>query len=178
MPIRVAIVEDDNLVRESLAVLIGGASGFQCVGAHASGEQALAGELVPRPNLARTYREVAEGGADLLYHGELGRRICRAVQEAGGWLTEADLVAFKPTWVTPLSIEYRGRTIQTVPPPSLGLQYLECLKILEAFDLVELRHNSTEYLHLLLETIKLASADRTRWSREEQPTIQALISAE
>src|SRR5262249_21178625 len=115
---------------------------------------------------------------DLLYHGELGRRICRAVKEAGGWLTEADLAAFTPTWVTPLAIEYRGRTIHTVPPPSLGLQYLECLKILEAYDLPELGHNSTEYLPRLSETIKLASADRTRWSREAGPTIQALMSAE
>src|SRR5436190_16097216 len=40
-PIRVAIVEDDDLVRESLAVLIGGAAGFACVGAYPSGEQAL-----------------------------------------------------------------------------------------------------------------------------------------
>jgi gamma-glutamyltranspeptidase/glutathione hydrolase len=143
-----------------------------------NGRPAVAGEIIPRPNLARTYREVVEGGADLLYTGELGRRICTAVQDAGGWLTEADLADFKPTWVTPLSIQYRGKTIQTVPPPSLGLQYLECLKILEAYDLNELGHNSTEYLHVLLETIKLASADRTRWSREAGPSIQALISAE
>ena len=142
------------------------------------GRPPAVGEVVPRPNLARTYREVVEGGADLLYRGDLGRRICRAVQEAGGWLTEADLADFAPAWVEPLAIEYRGRTIQTVPPPSLGLQYLECLKILEAFDLAELGHNSTEYLHLLLETIKLASADRTRWSREGAPTVQALISGE
>jgi len=41
MPIIVAIVEDDDLVRESLAVLVGGAPGFSCVGAYASGEEAL-----------------------------------------------------------------------------------------------------------------------------------------
>jgi gamma-glutamyltranspeptidase/glutathione hydrolase len=143
-----------------------------------NGRPAYPGEVVPRPRLARTYREVIEGGAETFYRGDLAKRICRATQEAGGWLTEADLAAFTTSWVEPLAIEYRGRTIRTVPPPSLGLQYLECLKILEAFDLAELGHNSTEYLHLLLETIKLASADRTRWSREGDGIVQALISAE
>ncbi|MCC7367768.1 MAG: gamma-glutamyltransferase [Chloroflexi bacterium] len=142
------------------------------------GRPPVNGEVVPRPNLARTYREVVEGGAETFYRGALAKRIATATQAAGGWLTEADFAAFAPKWVEPLSITYRGRTIQTLPPPSLGLQYLECLKILEAFDLPEIGHNSTEYLHLLLETIKLASADRTRWSREPNPVIQALISPE
>jgi gamma-glutamyltranspeptidase/glutathione hydrolase len=143
-----------------------------------SGRPPRAGEVVPRPNLARTYREVVEGGAETFYRGDLARRICRAVEGAGGWLTEADVAGFAPKWVEPLAVEYRGRTVRTLPPPSLGLQYLECLKILEPFELAELGHNSTEYLHLLLETIKLASADRTRWSREPAPIVQALISPE
>ena len=162
------------------------ASCASALGQHASsrgeylplGRPPVAGEIVPRPNLARTYREVVEGGAETFYKGDLARRICRATQEAGGWLTEDDFAGFAPKWVEPLAIEYRGRTIRTAPPQSLGLQYLECLKILEAFDLQELGHNSTEYLHLLLETIKLASADRTRWSREGDGIVQALISAE
>jgi gamma-glutamyltranspeptidase / glutathione hydrolase len=142
------------------------------------GRPARVGEIVPCPNLARTYREVVEGGADLLYRGDLGQRICRAVQEAGGWLTMDDFGDFAPKWVEPLAIQYRGRTVQTLPPASLGFQYLECMKILEAFDLSEIGHNSTEYLHLLLETIKLASADRTQWSRDGDATIQALVSEE
>ena len=142
------------------------------------GRPAVTGEIVPRPNLARTYQEVVEGGAETFYRGDLAKRICRAAQEAGGWLTEDDFAGFAPRWVEPLEIAYRGRTVRTLPPQSLGLQYLECLKILEAFALQDLGHNSTEYLHLLLETIKLASADRTRWSREGDGIVQALISAE
>ena len=64
------------------------------------------------------------------------------------------------------------------PPPSSGFQYLECLRILEAFDLAALGHNSADYLHLLLETIKLASADRTRYASAEPTTIAALLSRE
>ena len=71
-----------------------------------------------------------------------------------------DLADFQVQWVEPLAIEYRGNTVMTMPPECSGLQYLESMKILEAFDLAALGHNSAEYLHLLLEAIKLASADR------------------
>jgi len=142
------------------------------------GRPPVTGEVVPRPNLARTYREVVEDGAETFYRGDLMRRICDATQAAGGWLTPDDFAEFAPKWVEPLAIDYRGKTVRTLPPYSLGMQYLECLKILEAYDLTEIGHNSAEYLHLLLEAIKLASADRTRWSREGAPVIQALISAE
>ena len=125
----------------------------------------------PRParsSAARTWpgptAKSCEGGAESFYRGELACRICRApCEEAGGWLTEADLAAFTPKWVEPLAIDYRGRPrSRRCRRPRSGFQYLECLKILEAFDLAALGHNSAEYLHLLLETIKLASADRTR----------------
>ena len=47
MNIRVAIVEDDEQVRENLARLVGEAKGFECAATFSSGEQAL-GELPPR----------------------------------------------------------------------------------------------------------------------------------
>jgi len=51
MPIRVAIVEDDEVVRESLAVLIGGAEGFSCTGTYASGEKAVEGIPLDVPDV-------------------------------------------------------------------------------------------------------------------------------
>jgi gamma-glutamyltranspeptidase/glutathione hydrolase len=134
------------------------------------------GEVVRQENLARTYRELVEGGAEVFYRGDVGRRVVNAVQEAGGWLTEEDLAGFEARWVEPLAIEYRGRRFHTSPPPSIGFQYMESLKILEGYDLPALGHNSADYLHALLETIKLASADRTRYKREERPLIEALLS--
>ncbi|MCC6179410.1 MAG: gamma-glutamyltransferase [Chloroflexi bacterium] len=142
-----------------------------------NGRPPRAGAVLRRPRLAQTYREVVEGGAETFYRGALARRICRAVQEAGGWLTETDLAGFAPAWKAPLTVEYRGRTVRTTPFPSLGMQYLESLAILEGFDLAALGHNSTDYLHLLLETIKLASADRTRWARSGA-AVQGLLSPE
>jgi gamma-glutamyltranspeptidase / glutathione hydrolase len=140
-----------------------------------NGRPPTAGEVVPQTNLANTYRALVEGGAESFYRGDVGRRIVRAVREAGGWLTEADLAGFAPRWAEPLAVEYRGRRVHAPPFPSTGLQYLESLKILEGVDLPALGHNSAEYLHVLLETIKLASADRTRYARAGAPTIAALL---
>jgi gamma-glutamyltranspeptidase/glutathione hydrolase len=142
------------------------------------GRPPLEGEVVLQPNLARTYRALVEGGANAFYHGETGRRVVGAVQAAGGWLTEADLAAFMPTWHPPLVVEFHGYRVHMPPPPSLGFQTLETLSILAEADLEALGHNSAEYLHLLLEAIKLASADRTRHARDGLPTIKALLDPE
>ena len=136
------------------------------------------GEVVPQPNLAHTYRALVDGGADAFYKGEIGRRLVRAVQEAGGWLTEDDLQSFSATWHEPLRFSFRGYHVHIPPPPSLAFQTLETLNILSEIDLEHLGHNSAAYLHTLLEAIKLASADRTRYVRDGLPTIAALLDPE
>jgi gamma-glutamyltranspeptidase/glutathione hydrolase len=140
-----------------------------------SGRPPREGEVVPQPDLARTYRALAQGGGDAFYRGEVGHRLVSAVQAAGGWLTAADLAAFTPTWLEPLAVEFHGYRVHMPPPPSLGFQTLETLSILAEADLEALAHNSAEYLHLVLEAIKLASADRTQHVRDGRPTITALL---
>jgi gamma-glutamyltranspeptidase/glutathione hydrolase len=134
------------------------------------------GDLVPQPEMARSLRTVAEGGADVYYRGELGERITRAIQEAGGWLTTDDLADVQVRWLEPLAIQYRDSTVMTMPPECSGIQYLESMRILEAFDLAALGHNSAEYLHLLLETIKLASADRTAYTMDPSVLPASLLA--
>jgi gamma-glutamyltranspeptidase / glutathione hydrolase len=140
-----------------------------------AGRPPRAGERLRQPDLARSYRQLVDGGADALYRGDLGRRLVAAVQAAGGWLTESDLAAVQPTWLEPISVDYRGHRVHSLPLPSSGFQYLECLRILEPVDLPALGHNSADYLHLLLETIKLASADRTRHAGADAATIAGLL---
>ena len=59
------------------------------------------GKVMIYKELAATFRQVAEGGAEVFYRGPIARAIARAVGEAGGWLTEADLAAFRPEWREP-----------------------------------------------------------------------------
>jgi gamma-glutamyltranspeptidase/glutathione hydrolase len=134
------------------------------------------GKIVTYKELAGTFRQVAEGGAEVFYRGPIARAIARAVQEAGGWLDEADLAAFAPEWRAPLTIPYRAREIATVPPPFSAFQMLETLNIMEGFDLAGWGHNSPDYLHHLIEAIKLASADRLAYAYRPDPPIRGLVS--
>jgi gamma-glutamyltranspeptidase / glutathione hydrolase len=134
------------------------------------------GKIVTYKELAGTLRQVAEGGAEAFYRGPIARTIIRAVQEAGGWLAEEDLAAFRPEWREPLAIPYRGREVSSVPPPFSAFQMLETLNILEGFDLAGWGHNSPDYLHHLIEAIKLGSADRLAFAYSGAPPIAGLVS--
>jgi gamma-glutamyltranspeptidase / glutathione hydrolase len=127
----------------------------------------LPGGRLPRPGsvlvqkeLGGTLRQLAEGGGEAFYRGPLARAIARAVQERGGWLTEADLAGYAPTWGTPVAGRFRGHEVCVPPPPANALQALQTLHLLEGFDLRGFGHNSVDYLHHLIEAVKVASADR------------------
>ena len=96
-------------------------------------------------DLARTLREIGEGGVKAFHDGRVGRAITKAVQEAGGWLSDADLAACQPRWLTPLAGRFRDVELLVPPPPSSAWQILETLHILEDFDLKALEHNSAPY---------------------------------
>ena len=135
-----------------------------------------AGAVVTYKELAGTLRQVAEGGAEVFYRGPVATAIARAVQEAGGWLTEQDLAAFTPEWRQPATIHYRGHDVYTMPPPFSAFQMLETLNVLEGFDLRGWGHNSVEYLHHLIEAIKLGSADRLAYAYGDNAPIKGLLS--
>jgi gamma-glutamyltranspeptidase / glutathione hydrolase len=135
-----------------------------------------AGAVVTYKDLAATLRQVAEGGLDVFYRGPIARAIVRAVQEAGGWLAEDDLAAFEATWRQPVRITYRGADVYSMPPPFSAFQMLQTLNIMEGFDLRGWGHNSTEYLHHLIEAIKLASADRLAYAYGGATPIAGLLS--
>ncbi|HEY2992555.1 MAG TPA: gamma-glutamyltransferase [Methylomirabilota bacterium] len=134
------------------------------------------GAVVTYKELAGTFRQVAEGGAEVFYRGPIGKAIARAVQEAGGWLTEQDLAEFVPQWRQPATITYRGHEVYTMPPPFSAFQMLETLNILEGYDLRGWGHNSVDYLHHLIEAIKLGSADRLAYAYGDNPPIKGLLS--
>src|SRR5947199_5303452 len=68
-----------------------------------------------------------------------------------------------PTWETPISVNFKGYRVWELPPNNQGIATLEMLKMLEPYDLPALGHNSSAYLHLLIEAKKLAYADLARY---------------
>jgi gamma-glutamyltranspeptidase / glutathione hydrolase len=139
------------------------------------GEPPRAGGLLRQPNLARTLRRLAEGGMGEFYGGSLGREVVAAVRGAGGVLSDADLETFRVRWQQPLSVEFRGYQIFSPPPPCAGFQFLQTIKMLEDDDLVALGHSSADYLHLLLEAIKLAVSDRIAYTCRTDIDHRALL---
>ncbi len=148
------------------------AAGLFCPG----GEVPRPGTRLRHPALAETLRRLAATGPELLYRRELGKRLCEAVQAAGGWLTPEDLEAFEPVWTRPIASAFRGDEAVSVPPPAAGLQLLETLNILEGYDLVALGHNSTETLHRVIEAVKLTMADRIAYQSLDDPPVVGLLS--
>src|SRR5579872_3477482 len=122
------------------------------------------GAILKQPDLGRTLRRLADEGPDYFYRGELAQRIDRFLREEDGLITRDDLASYRPDWETPISVGYRGFTVKTCPPNNEGFQILQTLKLLEPFDLAGLGHNSTDYIHLVSEAVKLAIADRIRWA--------------
>jgi gamma-glutamyltranspeptidase/glutathione hydrolase len=142
------------------------------------GQAPLPGQVLRQPDLARTFRLVAEGGPEVFYRGEIAQRITRYLEEAGGLLSAADLQAFAPAWLDPIHITYRGYKIFVPPLPCQGIQYLLTLKILEGFEIGALGHNSAETLHLFLEAAKLSGADRIAYAAIPDPPLAGLLAPE
>ncbi|MDE0436242.1 MAG: gamma-glutamyltransferase, partial [Bryobacterales bacterium] len=139
------------------------------------------GEVFRNPGLARTYRQIAEGGRDAFYRGEIARRIVEHLDREGWPVSMDDLDRQRSDWVEPISTSYRQYELHELPPNGQGMAALEMLNILEGYDLRSLGHNSAAYLHLLLEAKKLAFADLDAWladpQRAELP-VETIISKE
>jgi gamma-glutamyltranspeptidase/glutathione hydrolase len=128
-----------------------------------------AGERAPRPgallvqeDLARTLRQLGEDGPELFYRGRVANAIARRLGDEG-FVTADDLAAHTGEWGDPLATTYRGSTVYETPPPTQGLTALIALNLLEGFPLARYPVHSPDHLHLLLEMVKLAYADRDRW---------------
>jgi gamma-glutamyltranspeptidase/glutathione hydrolase len=120
------------------------------------------GEPLVQGDLARTLRDLAAEGPDLFYTGRVGRAIAERMA-ADGFLTPEDLAAHTGEWGEAISTTYRGARVWETPPPTQGLAALIALNILERFPLAKRPLHSVQHLHLLLEVVKLAYADRDRW---------------
>jgi gamma-glutamyltranspeptidase/glutathione hydrolase len=121
------------------------------------------GQRFANPDMAKTFRLIASGGKEVFYRGEIGRAIAEFFRQNGGFLSLEDLENNKSTWVKPISTDYRGYTLAELPPNGQGLAAIETVNIMEGYDVASMNHNSVHYLHLLLEAMKVAFADRNTY---------------
>jgi gamma-glutamyltranspeptidase/glutathione hydrolase len=121
------------------------------------------GDVLYQPELAQTYRDLAEGGVERFYSGDIAAKIVAFMEAGGGLISAEDLAGYRPRWLEPVTTTYRGYTVAACPPPNHGTQILEALNILEGWNLKELGHNSATHLHLFLEVRASDSHDAWVW---------------
>ena len=128
-----------------------------------NGRAPRAGEVFKNPELAKTYRLIAEGGRDAYYKGEIADKIVAFSDKVGGLFSKQDFADHKSEWIEPVKVTYRGYDVWELPPPGQGIAALQMLNLLEPHDLKKLGPNSPDYWHLLVEAKKLAFADRAKF---------------
>ncbi|MPV86219.1 gamma-glutamyltransferase [Ostreibacterium oceani] len=122
------------------------------------------GEKLKQPDLARSLKRIAESGRAGFYTGETAERISKAVNDAGGMMAVEDFANYEAVFREPITGQYRGYEIVSMPPPSSGGTHIvQILNMLENYPIAEMGHNTANTLHLMAETMKLAYADRSEY---------------
>lgn len=113
------------------------------------------GDLIVQKDLARSLREIAQGGRSAFYEGRIAEELIKGSQ---GWFNSEDLKAHTTRVLDPLAIKYRDLTVYGQPPPTQGMILMEELLLNERFDLATL--SESDRIHVGVESKKIGFADR------------------
>ncbi|CAM3959945.1 gamma-glutamyltransferase family protein [Alicyclobacillus pomorum] len=141
------------------------------------GKAPLAGQMWRSKGHADTLRAIAESRAEAFYRGELADKMDAFSRKHGGYLRKADLAAFTPEWVQPVSVNYRGYDVWEIPPNGQGIVALMALNIVQGFTFAE--YDSVDRYHKQIEAVKLAFADGKQYITDSQHmsvSVQELLS--
>jgi gamma-glutamyltranspeptidase / glutathione hydrolase len=130
----------------------------------ADGSALRESDRLVQTDLAATLSAIAAEGPHGFYEGAVAEKLAKAIGDAGGIITADDLKAYRPIVRTPVRGTYRGYDIVSMPQPSSGgVVLLETLNILEGFPMQDMRQGSAASLHVMIEAMKRAYADRARY---------------
>eukprot|EP01133_Synstelium_polycarpum_P009171 gene9171-10762_t len=123
------------------------------------GKPPKAGSIFRNHNLGKSLRLLAEHGKDGFYKGHVADAIVKVLADLGGVMTNKDLESHTSTFESPISVNYRGYDVYEMPPNGQGLTALLALNILEGYELNKMDPFSAEYIHLVIESMRLAFSD-------------------
>src|SRR5260370_875290 len=118
---------------------------------------------------------------DAFYSGDIAATIAAFHRENDGWLTLEDMNDFHVAIEPALRTRFANWEVYTCGPWCQGPALIQALNLLDPAELTTLGHNSVDYVHVVVEAIKLAFADRERWygdPRFVDVPIERLISTE
>jgi len=130
----------------------------------ADGTSLREGDTLIQTDLAATLLAIATQGPRGFYEGPVAEQLVKAIGDAGGIMTLDDLKAYQPVIRTPVRGSYRGYDLVSMPQPSSGgVVLVETLNILEGFPMQDMKQGSAASLHVMVEAMKRAYADRARY---------------
>ena len=125
------------------------------------GQAPARGSLFRQPDLARALESISMDGAGAFYRGWIADSVVAEMERGGGIITHQDLAAYEAIWRDPVILGYRGYEIITMPPPSSGgVTMGQILNIVENFDLADFGWLSADHVHVAVEAMRRAYADR------------------
>ncbi|SUB73846.1 Gamma-glutamyltranspeptidase precursor [Pluralibacter gergoviae] len=128
------------------------------------GEPLKKGERLVQANLAKSLTLIAKEGPDAFYKGAIADQIADEMKKNGGLISKADLAAYRAVERQPVSGDYRGYQVYSMPPPSSGgIHIIEILNILSQFDMHQYGFGSADAMQLMAEAEKRAYADRSEY---------------
>jgi gamma-glutamyltranspeptidase/glutathione hydrolase len=128
------------------------------------GEPLAQGALLKQPELAKTLERIAEHGAKGFYEGETAEHLIAAMRQHDGLIDAQDLREYHVVERQALRASYRGHPVLAMPPPSSGgIAVLQMLQFVEPYDVGRIGFGSSRGLHLRIEAMRRAFADRAKW---------------
>lgn len=136
------------------------------------------GELYFNRELANTFKILSEQGKDSFYSGEIAKKIVEFSSKKGGLITMKDMAKSTCEVVEPIWVDYRDMKVFQTPPVSQGIAHLEELNILNQIDFKNIKPESADAIHVMVEAKKMAFADRIRYFGDpkfvKNPTLEIL----
>lgn len=127
-----------------------------------SGQPLAVGANLKQTDLAWSLKKISEEGRDAFYRGEIAQKIVADMQANKGYISLADLNNYRVVEREPINGFYRGYQVASMPPPSSGgIHLVQMLNVLEQFELSESGANQAETVHIMVEAMRQAYADRS-----------------
>jgi gamma-glutamyltranspeptidase/glutathione hydrolase len=156
IPVSFALNQELNSRKERLLADPGAASAYLV-----EGEAPQLGVNFRQPDLGQVLKSIRDNGSSGFYEGWVAKTIAQAMEESGGIISERDLKNYRVVEREPVRGTFRGYEVVSAPPPSSGgTHIIQMLNILEPYDLQAMGHNSAQYIHHVIEAMKIAYADR------------------
>lgn len=147
-----------------------------------NGKSPAHGDIWVNKNMKKVLEDISKYGQDVFYNGWIGKEIINVINENGGEMALEDLKTHSSYLSNPISTDYKGHQIYEVGPNSQGLCTLIAMNILEDIDLISLGHNSSEYIHVITEALKISFSEVKQHITDpenmDQKVLEKLLSKE